>query len=709
MIRSLLLLTALLALLLPVQLRAESNDEILKYIKEIKTDEFNPDAKATPDAKPKRGGSFKIRVPADNASLNPLTYQSQADAMALQLLNDSLIGLNNQTQEKIPRIAWTFSKGDLIKLKNQPVLEGTFLQLGDEKDPESTFEFVPNAFRHTFFKGNVQSVDVAAGTLQVSDSLGGKIYYGKIEESPSLYTVNEAFQPEKLETKITGTVSQLDTWRDRIANEDVDRPFQKKECAFTFTIRDGVTWHDGKPLTIDDVIFSYQTMQNPDVDAQRLRNYYNDVTDCIALEDGKTVKFLSRKPYFQQFEFLGGINLLPKHVFNPEQFGGDSKSFADAFNTHPFRQQPILCGPYELVEWKKDNFLKVKRFDNYWASKLPEGSVFEWNPLMPYFDDITFVLISEKSVSVKELERGNIHADMDIEPDTWSLAQTQTPQFTNSFVRAKKLGFLYTLISLKNDHPILKDKAVRQALAHLIPRERIIKDIYYDLAIPVTGPFFLEGPGYNKDVPQMSYDPREAKKLLRQNGWLDKDRDGVIEKEIDGKIVPLELEYMIHTGREYHAKVADIIKESVEQVGIRLTIRKLDFNTLINKTTDRDFEMVRNAWGTAIDPDPYQIWHSSQIGNKGSNYAGFKNAKADELMVQLREEFDPTKRWEIAREIHKIIAEEQSVIFLEGFNETYFYHRGIRGVRFYPSQYPYNLTEWWWEKSPAEFTTTSTN
>ncbi len=692
--------------MLPQPVRAQSGDEILKYIPTIEADVFNPDAKANPEANPKRGGSFRVRIPADSSSLNPLTYQSQADAMALQLLNDSLIGLNHQTQEKIPRIAWTYAKGDLLKLKDQPTLEGTFLKMGVESDLQSTFEFVPNAFRHFFYKGNVESVDLATGTLTLKPEYGGKTYTGEVIESPSMYVVNEAYAADKLEHKITGSLSELDSWRDRIANEDLDRPFQKQECYFTFTLRDGVTWHDGKPLSVQDVLFSFETMQNPDVEAQRLRNYYNDITDALVLEDGKTIKFLSRKPYFQQFDFLGSLNLIPKHVFNPEQFGGDTKSFADAFNTHPFRQQPILCGPYQLEEWKKDDFLKVKRFPGYWASKLPEGSVFDWNPMMPYFDDITLVLISEKSVSIKELERGNIHADMDIEPDTWSLGQTQSPEFTSKFVRAKKLGFLFTLISLKNDHPILKDVAVRKALAHLIPRERIIKDIYYDLAIPVTGPFFLEGPGYNKDVPQIPYDPNEAKKLLRRNGWLDKDRDGIIEKEIDGKIVPLELEYMIHTAREYHTKVADILKESVEQVGIKLTIRKLDFNTMIDKTTDRDFEMVRNAWGTAIDPDPYQIWHSTQIGNKGSNYAGFRNDKADELMVRLREEFDATKRWELARQIHQIIADQQSVIFLEGFNETYFYHRGIRGVKFYPSQYPYNFVEWWWDKKPEEFTAT---
>ncbi|MDX1972981.1 MAG: ABC transporter substrate-binding protein [Candidatus Sumerlaeia bacterium] len=701
MIKKILLLVTSSAFLFSQPALLSADDELLKYVKEIKTDEFNPDAQNAGAATPKRGGQLRLRVPVDFAKLNPLIYRSQSDSEILRLIGDSLISQNLQTQEHTPRMAWTYAKGDLLKLKDQPMMEGTFLKLGDESDPTSTFEFVPNAYRHSFFKGDVEIVDTTAGTLTVKQQWGGKVFTGEIVETPTLYTVNEALDPARKASTITGTLADLDTWRDRVVDKDVDRPFQKQECVFFFTLRDGINWHDGKPVTAQDILFSYETLKNPDVDAQRLRNYYDSIESAEILADGKTVKFLNRKPYFQQFEFLGGLPLLPRHVFTPEQFGGDSKAFADSFNTHPFQSNPILCGPYKFVEWKKDNYLKVARNEDYWASKLPAGSVYDWEPAKPYLDEITHVVINEKSVALKELQTGSIDADMDIEPDTWSLAETQTPEFTNQFVRAKKLGFLYTLISIKNDHPILKEKAVRQAIAHLIPREKIIRDVYFNLATPVSGPFFLEGPGYNHDVPQVEFDPEKARRILRRAGWLDKDRDGVIEKEIDGKVVPLQLEYMIHTAKDYHSKAADIIKENVEQVGIRLTIRKLDFNSMIEKTQDREFEMVRNAWGTTLDPDPYQIWHSSQVGNKGSNYAGFVNAEADALMVKLREEFSAPKRWEMAREIHRIIAEEQAVIFLDGFNETYFYNRGLRGVRLYPSQFSYDLTEWWWAKSPA--------
>jgi peptide/nickel transport system substrate-binding protein len=230
----------------------------------------------------------------------------------------------------------------------------------------------------------------------------------------------------------------------------------------------------------------------------------------------------------------------------------------------------------------------------------------------------------------------------------------------------------------------------------LIPRDRIANDIHQGLAVPVSGPFYSKGPGYDQTIKPVEYDLEGAKRLLRRNGWLDRDGDGVIEKEIDGVTVPFAFGYSIHNARDYHQKIADIIKESVEQAGISMTIRKSDWTIFSETVRNKDFDAVRFAWGASLDPDPYQIWHSSQAENKGDNFVSYRNNRVDEICVAIRETFDPIKRWDLAREMHAIVAEEQPYAFLFGFNETYFYNRGIRGVKLYPSQYPVDWTEWWW-------------
>jgi peptide/nickel transport system substrate-binding protein len=461
-------------------------------------------------------------------------------------------------------------------------------------------------------------------------------------------------------------------------------------------VRPGIRWHDGQPFTAEDVKFSYDTMMNVNVEAQHIRNYFQHIEWCRVLEDGATVAFRNDKPYFNQFAFVAGIYLLPRHVFNPAQFGGDEVAFATAFNTHPFRERPVGMGPYRLKEWRKNEFLVTERNPDYWASALPAGSVPKWAPEQPYMDEIRFILIQEKAAVLKELQKGNIDADLDVEPDTWFMDETNTADFKSRFVRAKRYGFLFTYVGFNMDRALFSDPVARMAVSMLIPRERIAQSIHQGLADPVSGPFYSKGPGYDHSVEPVAYDPDGAKRLLRRNGWLDRDGDGIVEKEINGQVVPFAFSYSIHNARDYHQKIADIIKESVEQAGISMTIRKSDWTIFAETIRNKDFDAVRFAWGASLDPDPYQIWHSTQAENKGDNFVGYRNARVDEICVQIRETFDPIRRWDLAREMHRVVAAEQPYAFLFGFNETYFHARGIQGVKLYPSQYPVDWTEWWW-------------
>lgn len=671
---------------------------IRQYLDPVVADEFNPDVTdaTRTTAKPRRGGVLRVRTPSDFGDMNPITSTSQPDRMAQNLMFDAMVGSDPETRESIPVIAWTFAKADLLKLKDGTEQYGILLEKGDENNPDAPVVFVPEARRVTFLKTDVESFDVVLGTLTLTEERGGAKYEGKLVVNDWTIEVNTAHAPGMADKALRTTVKELATWTDQLGATERQRPFRKEECAFWFTIRPGVTWHDGKPLTAQDVKFTFETITNVNVDAPGLRQLYLDVESCAIEADGATLHFRSRKPFYNQFEALGGLALVPRHIFNPEQYGGDAVAFAKAFNEHPYREKPTANGPYRIKEWKKGQSLTLERAPDYWASKLPAGTLPKWSPEMPWLDEIQYILISEKATAIKELEKGNIDADMDIEPDTWGMASTQTPEFTANYVRAKRFGFLYTFIALNNNRPIFKDPETRRALALLIPREQIGKDIYFGLSQPVSGPFYAKGPGYNRDVPQVPYDPRAARTALRKAGWLDRDGDGIVEKEIDGAMVPFEFEYMIHGAREYHQKVADIVKESVEQAGIKMTIRKIDFNVLMDKTRDQDYDAARAAWGADIEPDPFQIWHSSQAENKGSNYVAYRSERADRLMEELRETFWPPRRWEIAREIHAIIAEDQPAIFLEGFYETYFYNRKLRGVKLYPSQYPYDFREWYW-------------
>jgi len=120
--------------------------------------------------------------------------------------------------------------------------------------------------------------------------------------------------------------------------------------------------------------------------------------------------------------------------------------------------------------------------------------------------------------------------------------------------------------------------------------------------------------------------------MLKEAGWVDHDGDGIRDK--DG--INFEFEYLVHNARDYHKKIADIIKESFEEAGIRVNIRVIDWTVFAKTVSEGNFDAVRFAWGTGIDTDPYQVWHSSQI-NGGSNFISFANPEVDRLLEEARE------------------------------------------------------------------------
>jgi peptide/nickel transport system substrate-binding protein len=238
---------------------------------------------------------------------------------------------------------------------------------------------------------------------------------------------------------------------------------------------------------------------------------------------------------------------------------------------------------------------------------------------------------------------------------------------------------------------MFKDPTVRRALTMLIPREQILKDIHYGLGTMVAGPFFSGNPCCDPSVKPLPYDPAEAKRLLRKAGWMDRDGDGVLDK--DGK--KFEFEYLIHMARAYHAQIADIIKQNLSQAGIVVNIRKIDATVFGKTVADHNFDAVRFAWEDVIDGDPYQLWHSSQSKDRGSNYASYSNPRVDELIEKGREEFDPIKRWVMFREVYRIIAEDQPFTFLYNFDQLLFYNKKFHGVKFYLAVPYFDFTEWY--------------
>ncbi len=421
---------------------------------------------------------------------------------------------------------------------------------------------------------------------------------------------------------------------------------------YTFKIREGIKWHDGEPFTSEDIVFSYQTIMNPKVDAPQLRAYFQEIREVKAIDD-LTVEFTYARPYFLALEFCGAMPIVPKHIFDK----GD-------FNTNPAGRHPIGTGPYKFDRWTTGREIVIDKNPDYWGEK-------------PKLNKIVFKIITDNTVAFQVLKRQELDVS-GLTPIQWE-RQTNSPSFKENYDKLSYFTPNFSYIGWNSKKPFFADKVVRTALTHLVDRDLILKTILYDLGAIVTNPFYINSPEYDKSIEPYPYDPKKADELLRQAGWVDSDGDGIRDKEG----VKFAFEFLIPGGSETGEKIATILKEELDQMGIQMDIRKTEWAVFTSRLMERNFDAVTLAWSLSVETDPYQIWSSTQA-DSGSNFVGFRNEEADKLIEQARTEFDREKRIELYRRFSEIVHEEQPYTFLFCRKSTVAVNKRFENVVVYP-------------------------
>lgn len=431
---------------------------------------------------------------------------------------------------------------------------------------------------------------------------------------------------------------------------------------FTFHLKKNVLWQDGKPFTARDVLFSFERIRDPRVDAAHLRNYYQDIEKLDVLDDF-TIRYRYRIPYFRALEFCGGIPIVPAHLFTE----------ADDFNRHPIGRNPVGTGPYRLIRWDTGKEIVLVRNERYWGSR-------------PHLDRVVFKVITETTVAFQVLKKGGLDL-ASLRPIQW-VRQTQGRRFEENFQKIKYYQPTYSYIGWNMRRPLFEDRRVRQAMTMLVDRETILKKILFGLGTVVSGTFYINSPEYNQRIKPLPYDPAGAVALLREAGWRQTDSNGILIW--DG--IPFRFEFLIPSGSKFGEQIATILQENLKQVGIRMEIRKLEWAVFIQRIQAHNFDACTMGWSLSWESDPYQLWHSSQI-ERGSNFVGFRSEEADRIIETARQEFDLEKRIPLYHRFHEILHEEQPYTFLFTAEALVAVSRRFENVNVYPmGLYP---LEWW--------------
>ena len=479
------------------------------------------------------------------------------------------------------------------------------------------------------------------------------------------------------------------------------------KLTYTFAIRRDAHFQDGRPLTGADVLFSIKAIKHPLVNAPFLRVYFNSVTDARLVDD-YTIEFKIKEPYFLNESVLGGIDVLPRHYYDPENLlkdvtvadlGGPAerlseatKKFADQFNRN-FSRNPMGSGPYKFESWKTGREIELVRDANYWGYGK-EGVD------QPFVDRHRYRIINNMDAALVTLKSGSLD-EMGLTP-IQHVRGTSSERFKRDFQKYEYFAPNYSYIGWNNNHPIFRDKTTRKAMTYFTNREQMIKSILFGLGEVVEGPIYFFRPEYDKTLPKYPFDPQKGLDLLKEAGWSDSDGDGILDKEIDGRRMPFRFEIKINSGNPTRKSVALTLQDELRKHGIDVSVREIDWTIFLSDVKARKFDAVILGWSMSVsEPDAYQVWHSSQAANQGSNHISYKNPRVDQILEQYRREFDENKRIELYREFQRILSEEQPYTFLFVGKSVAAVQRRIHGVEVFPGGI--RAIDWWVPKSQQRY------
>ena len=264
---------------------------------------------------------------------------------------------------------------------------------------------------------------------------------------------------------------------------------------------------------------------------------------------------------------------------------------------------------------------------------------------------------------------------MGLDPIKYSRIIPARPELKKNLNLYKELGNSYTYLGFNLKHKPFDDIRVRKAINYAIDKQEIIDGVYLGLGINISSPYKPGTRWSNPTLKPYSYDPEKARALLKEAGFT-KNANGILER--DGK--PFAFEIITNQNKE-REKSAVIIQRRLKEIGIDVKIRAIEWASFISRFINTgDFDVVILGWGLGLDPDQYNIWHSSQQAPGQFNFIGYNNPTVDKLLEQGRSELNPDKRQEIYHAFTEQLLADSPIIYLSAGYGLTAIHKRIEGI-----------------------------
>lgn len=540
-------------------------------------------------------------------------------------------------------------------------------------------------------KGGAQSKDTAQKQDSAQTAASGGVYRIGIFSSPG-GIFQPAFATDTYDFYVTNLVYEsllsVNTKGELEGNLAEKWTASPDGTVFTFTLRDGIKFQDGQPLTADDVKYSIEYVGQPDYKGAR-GSYISAIKGVedfkagktkdlsgIKVIDNKTIEITTKETYSSGFVRFGlNFRIFPKHIW-------EKVDVAKATEATDLLRNPIGTGAFKLSKFVPDQYVEFTRNNDYWGGA-------------PKLDKI-ILQKTNQDVAQGQLLKGEID----------QIYVTNLTKDDETLYKSKNLNvqgitnnaYQYLAFNLSMDK--FKDKRVRQAFAYAMDRESVVNNLMGGHGSVANNPYPSNFWAHPDGLNEYKYDPKKAIELFKQAGWNYNESDK--KMYLDGKPVKLVLKYS--KGNVVTEKSAPLLQQNLKDVGIDLDMQIMEFNTLFDQAKKGDFELAFIGQGNEMDGDLSKFYRSSFIkpigDNSGSNFIRYNNPELDKLIDDGFKLTDQNERAKVYKKIGLLLNDELPVVYRYHWDQDTIYTGKLKGREFTPiaDDYYYKIQNWYLTK-----------
>lgn len=502
---------------------------------------------------------------------------------------------------------------------------------------------------------------------------------------------------------------------------------------YDVTVKSNITWSDGAPFKIDDILYTFSLIQNPEVGSPLYESFQG--VEIVRLNE-TTIRFILKQP-FAPFIHSLTTGILPQHIWQAAER-------PTALRLAKANLQPVGTGPWKFEKWAKSSDGSIQTYtltrnESYFGPK-------------PHLKTITFVFSPDMTLAINKVHSQEIDG---IAFPPRSKKDLLTSRNLSSYTLELPQ---YTALFFNMQDELLKDKEVRSALRSSINKDLIIKESLDGQGTPVQSPILPGQPGFSSETKTAAFNPDEANALLDKK-WAriqpeeyfklrkeqvvadfkndleeqlkatassttstaetikqelanaDDQLSEVVQKEMNpnqtfyrkdksNHVISIKL-ICLDTAEQQ--KTAEVVAKQWQLLGIHTTIQRISADRMSQEVLrGHTYQVLLYGELVGADPDPFPLWHSSQISYPGLNITQFNNRTADKLLEDARAATDPKIRAEVYKKFQNILADEVPAIFLYTPTYNYVINKDVQGIEVgkltKPSDRFNSLHEWYSKK-----------